>query len=207
MNFSVFVQILGGNPLDRMGHQRLPENKHTPLRWAVASRKILLLHSLLTVLRACTLIMHCWVLALTMVDNHWWWLSHSWSYVEILKTGVFSAGRVIKYPPTVVLLLCSSADRRVSCFWALVKLSLRYIVVEKSKEGLPTHSQFLQTKTARRKLSKLWRRSIKYRQTISDMVFLTWHDNKKSQIKIQWLFPSKTLIKTQTELKELWIGT
>ena len=141
------LQILGGNPLDRMGHQRLRENKHTPLRWAVASRKILLLHSLLSVLRACTLIVHCWVLALTMVDNHWWWLSHSWSYVEILKTGVFSAGRVIKYPPTVVLLLCSSADRRVSCFWALVKLSLRYIVVKKSRERLlKTHTQFLQEK-------------------------------------------------------------
>ena len=39
------LQILVGNPLDKMGHQRLRENKHTPLRWAVASRKILLLHS------------------------------------------------------------------------------------------------------------------------------------------------------------------
>ena len=40
-----FGQILGGNPLYRMGHQRLPENKHTPLSWTVASQKILLLHS------------------------------------------------------------------------------------------------------------------------------------------------------------------
>ena len=183
MNFSVFVQILGGNPLDRMGHQRLPENKHTPLRWAVASRKILLLHSLLTVLRACTLIVHCWVLAMTMVDNHWWWLSHSWSYVEILKTGVFSAGRVIKYPPTVVLLLCSSADRRVSCFWALVKLSLPYIVVENScrqKQLGENYSCYEDKVLNRGKRFQTW---------------CSWHDmTKKTQIKIQWLFPSGTLI-------------
>ena len=151
------LQILVGNPLDKMGHQRLRENKHTPLRWAVASRKILQLHSLVTVLRASTLRVHCWVLALTMVDNHWLWLSHLWSYVEILKTGVFSADRVIKYPPTV-LLLCSSADRRVSCFWALVKLSLRYIVVERSRVSC---RQFLQAKTARRKLFMPWSQSIK----------------------------------------------